>query len=427
MRMRTLRMGSTGAAVQLLQLALERAGYGGLETDGVFGEATAGALRRFQKERGLEPDGIAGVRTHRALQPWYTGYLTHTIRRGDTLWALSRRYGASLAAIETANPGREAENLPVGGQLVIPLPFAVVPTGIEYSSELVAFCVQGLAARYPFLASGELGRSAMGKPLWTLRLGGGRNRVLYHAAHHANEWITAPLLLRFAEELCAALVSGESLGGWSAAELLADTDLVLVPAVNPDGVDLVTGELRQGPWFEQARRIAAGWPSIPFPAGWKANLQGVDLNLQYPAGWERARENKFALGVRAPAPANFVGTAPLTAPESRALYDFTLSFSPALTLAYHSQGEVIYWKYLDYAPPESAGIARRFAAVSGYAAEDTPYAAGFAGYKDFFLQDFRRPGFTVEVGRGVNPLPISQFEEIWRANLGILTLGLVST
>ena len=65
--------------------------------------------------------------------------------------------------------------------------------------------------------------------------------------------------------------------------------------------------------------------------------------------------------------------------------------------------------------------------MSGYAAEDTPYAAGFAGYKDFFLQDFRRPGFTVEVGRGVNPLPPTDFEAIWRANLGILTLGLTAT
>lgn len=425
--MRILRTGSDGAAVQLLQLALNRTGAGELETDGVFGAATAAALRRFQREQGLNPDGVAGACTHRALQPWYTGYRRHTIRRGDTLWALARRYGTSLAAIDNANPGRDPENLPVGGQLVIPLPFPVVPTGIDYSSELVAFCVQGLAARYPFLAAGELGHSAMGKPIWTLRLGGGRNRVLYHASHHANEWITTPLLLHFAEQLCAALVSGESLGGLSAGELLNDTDLVLVPAVNPDGIDLVTGELRQGPWFEQAQRIARAWPSIPFPAGWKANLQGVDLNLQYPAGWEQARENKFALGVRAPAPANFVGTAPLTAPESRALYDFTLAFSPALTLAYHSQGEVIYWKYLDYAPPESAEIVRRFAAVSGYTAEDTPYAAGFAGYKDFFLQDFRRPGFTVEVGRGVNPLPLSQFEEIWRDNLGILSLGLVST
>lgn len=425
--MRILRPGSEGPAVQLMQLALNRAGYGELLTDGLFGPATAEALRRFQADRGLIVDGIAGAQTQRALQPWYTGYLTRTIRRGDTLWGLSRRYGASLEALETANPSLRAENLPVGAQLVIPLPFAVVPTQIAWSSQLVAFCVQGLAARYPFLAAGELGRSAMGKPLWTLRLGGGENRVLYNAAHHANEWITTPVLLRFAEELCAAVAAGGSLGGQSAAELLSGTELLLVPAVNPDGIDLATGELRQGPWYEQARRIAEAWPSIPFPTGWKANLQGVDLNLQYPAGWEQARENKYALGVRGPAPANFVGAAPLTAPESRALYDFTLAYSPALTLAYHSQGEVIYWRYLDYAPPESEAIVRRFAAVSGYAAEDTPYASGFAGYKDWFLQDFRRPGFTVEVGRGVNPLPLTQFEQIYRDNLGILTLGLQST
>ena len=425
--MRTLRRGSEGPAVQLLQLALRRSGGEGLETDGRFGPATDAALRRFQAKNGLVADGVAGTNTHRALQPWYTGYRTHTIRSGDTLWSLARRYGTALPAIETANPGLEAENLPVGAQLVVPLSFPVVPTTIDWCSDLVALCAQGLAARYPFLAVNELGRSAMGKPIWTLRLGGGANRVLYNAEHHANEWLTTPLLLRFAETLCAAVAGGGSLGGMNAAELLYGTELVLVPAVNPDGLDLVTGELRQGGWYEQARRIAARWPAIPFPAGWKANLQGVDLNLQYPAGWEQARDTKFAQGVRAPAPADYVGAAPLTAAESRALYEFTLAYAPSLTLSYHSQGEVIYWKYLDYAPPESEAIVRRFAAVSGYAAEDTPYAAGFAGYKDFFLQDFRRPGFTVEVGRGVNPLPPTDFEAIWRANLGILTLGLTAT
>ena len=302
-----------------------------------------------------------------------------------------------------------------------------MPATIAWFSELVAFCVQGLSVRYPFLAAGELGRSVMGKPLWTLRLGGGRSRVFYNAEHHANEWLTTPLLLCFAEELCAAAAAGGELGGMSAAELLYDTELVLCPAVDPDGLDLVTGELSSGAWYEQARRIAARYPALRFPEDWKANIAGVDLNLQYPAGWEQARENKFALGVRGPAPANYVGEGPLTAPESRALYEFTLAWAPSLTISWHSQGEVIYWKYRDYAPPESEAIVRRFAAVSGYAAEETPYAAGFAGYKDFFLQDFRRPGFTVEAGRGVNPLPTEDFPKLWRDNLGILVMGLVST
>ena len=91
------------------------------------------------------------------------------------------------------------------------------------------------------------------------------------------------------------------------------------------------------------------------------------------------------------------------------------------------QGRVIYWKYLDMEPPGARRIAALFSSVSGYAAADTPYASGFAGYKDWFLQEFDRPGFTIEVGRGVNPLPIADLDAIWRDNLGILTLGALVT
>ena len=33
---------------------------------------------------------------------------------------------------------------------------------------------------------------------------------------------------------------------------------------------------------------------------------------------------------------------------------------------------------------------------------------------------FRRPGYTIEVGQGQNPLPLEQFDQIYRDNLGIL-------
>ena len=56
--------------------------------------------------------------------------------------------------------------------------------------------------------------------------------------------------------------------------------------------------------------------------------------------------------------------------------------------------------------------------------EVTPAASGYAGYKDWFIQQFNRPGYTIEVGIGENPLPLSQFEEIYRDNMGILTLGM---
>ncbi len=425
--MRTLRYGSTGPAVQLLQLALNRAGAGALETDGRFGQATRTALTRFQRNMGLEADGVAGSAAHRALLPWYTGYLTHRIRPGDSIWALARRYGGTEEAILLANPDLRPEALPVGGQLVIPLPFPVVPTEIDWCAALVAYCVRGLAARYPFIRSSQIGSSELGRPLWRLQLGQGENRVLYNAEHHANEWITTPILLHFAEELAKAFGDGGTLYGISAAEILEYATISLIPAVNPDAMDLVTGELQSGTAYQRARRIAEAYPRFPFPAGWKANILGVDLNLQYPAGWEQARENKYAQGIASPAPADFVGTAPLTAAESRALYEYTFAFDPALTLSWHSQGEVIYWRYQDREPEGAGRIAEVFSRASGYAVEETPYASGFAGYKDWFILAYDRPGYTIEAGLGQNPLPISAFAAVYAKCRGILTLGALVT
>ena len=141
--MRILRIGSTGPAVQLLQLALNRAGFGPLETDGIFGPLTEAALRRFQSARGILSDGVAGRETHRALLPWYTGSLLHRIEKGDTIAKLAQRYGTTTEAIFLANPEAEAENLRIGESLVIPLPFPVVPTTIGYSARLTELCLKG--------------------------------------------------------------------------------------------------------------------------------------------------------------------------------------------------------------------------------------------------------------------------------------------
>ena len=88
---------------------------------------------------------------------------------------------------------------------------------------------------------------------------------------------------------------------------------------------------------------------------------------------------------------------------------------------------MIYWKYLDYEPENSRAIAYRFSAASGYLVEETPYGSGFAGYKDWFIQNYDRPGYTIEAGKGTNPLPLSQFERIYADNLPILVLGAVLT
>lgn len=296
-----------------------------------------------------------------------------------------------------------------------------VPTDIPMTPSLCIRTIDAITARYPFCRSELLTRTAYGRPVRTLVIGNGPRKVLYSAAHHANEWITTPVLLKFVEDFAQAIESGGDIGGVSAEELRNTATIYTVPMVDPDGVALVTGEIPTGdPQYVSAQAIAVGFPAIPFPDGWKANLLGVDLNLNYPAGWLQARENKFAQGFTRPAPRDFVGRAPLDQFETRALAGYTEAIDPALVLAYHTQGKVIYWQFQDYEVPGARELGERFAQISGYSLEETPFLSAFAGYKDWFIKYFRRPGYTIEVGAGENPLPISQFDEIYRDNLGIL-------
>ena len=65
------------------------------------------------------------------------------------------------------------------------------------------------------------------------------------------------------------------------------------------------------------------------------------------------------------------------------------------------------------------------ARVSGYTLTNAPYESSFAGLKDWFIQKFRRPGYTIEVGKGENPLPLSQFSEIYRDNVPLLNISAI--
>ena len=300
----------------------------------------------------------------------------------------------------------------------------IVKTDIPITSESCNAMIQQIVKTYPFCRTEILGATAFQRQIRTLVIGNGPRKVIYTASHHANEWITSLVLLKYAEELARAIASGGSIYGVKAGDIAKTATIYMVPMIDPDGVDLVVGAIAPGTiLYENARRMADFYPQIPFPDGWKANLLGVDLNLQYPAGWLQAREIKFSQGFTRPGPRDYVGRAPLGQLEARALAGYTEYLDPALVLAYHTQGKVIYWQFRDYEVPGARELGEQFAAASGYALEDTPYESSFAGYKDWFIQDFRRPGYTIEVGEGINPLPLSQFDEIYADNVGILTIA----
>ena len=301
----------------------------------------------------------------------------------------------------------------------------IVNTNTLYSYDILTKDINALKRKYPFIRRDVIGYSVLGKPIYSLLIGQGEKQVFYFGSIHANEWITSPLLMKFVEDYSEAIVNDSNIYNYKAKEIFNNTTIYIVPMVNPDGVNLVTNNLKNNIALNHAKNISKNYPSIPFPSGWKANINGVDLNLQFPAGWNEARSIKFAQGFTTFAPRDFVGEGPLTEPESLAIYNYTLSHNFCLSLAFHTQGKEIYWQFQNYATLEAKAIGQKFADASGYTLAQVPYNSSFAGYKDWFLQNYRRPGYTIEAGLGTNPLPISQFNEIYGDILPILVLGTI--
>lgn len=423
--MENLKTGSYGPQVMLVQSILKTLGFYTGEIDGVFGLNTQRAVRRFQRNFLLESDGVVGKMTWNLLMPYINGYRRYTIKRGDTFYNIARRFATTNARISVANPNVSPTRLFPGQSIIVPFG-NVVKTNISYTYDIFSRNIESLKTIYPFLNVTSIGKSVLGKELTCIRLGNGLNEVFYSGSIHANEWITSVVLMKFIENFCRAYVNNTKLYGFDVREVFSNSSIYIVPMVNPDGVDLVTGGMDTSlEAYQNAKIIAENYPAIPFPDGWKANIDGVDLNLQFPAGWENARQIKFAQGFTTPAPRDYVGNGPLTQPEAISMYDFTLAHDFRLILAYHTQGRVIYWRFLDYLPPQSREIGEKFADISGYLLESTPYSSGYAGYKDWFIQNYNRPGYTIEVGWGSNPLPISQFNTIYSENEGILITGAV--
>lgn len=140
----TLRLGSTGIYVTELQTLLTNLLYYNGTIDGNFGSSTQTAVKMFQTNNRLTPDGIVGRDTWSALETLYSpmaiceeenngeNIINYTVVRGDTLWNIAQRFHTTVDTIKRLN-NLTSDMLMIGQILRIPTTGETPPNNIVYT------------------------------------------------------------------------------------------------------------------------------------------------------------------------------------------------------------------------------------------------------------------------------------------------------
>ncbi len=269
--------------------------------------------------------------------------------------------------------------------------------------------VMELKKEFPFLQVFSIGQSVLSRQIFALGIGNLSSVTLMAGAFHAQEWLTTSLLVRYIEHLSLAVREKTTISGICLNTSLSQRGLLIVPMVNPDGVSIaLEGAQSAGEFSTFVQHLQE--QSVK---SWQANARGVDLNHNYDAGYAILKKMEVQNGITGPCARQYGGKFAHSEPETMAMVKLCNRYNVKSTYAFHSQGEEIFYEYGDTTPVRSAYIAKLLSNSSGYKLIKNNGLCSHGGFKDYFIQKFARPGFTIEIGKGENPLPIDMLEDIY--------------
>lgn len=341
----------------------------------------------------------------------------YIVNKDESIESIATELNINIDAFYLLN-NDELTNLTQYSKINIPVRVTqpIVNGEQEYTYQKMMEDLKLLEELYPFIKKKTIGYSVQNKQIPEIIVGNGPKRVHMNGSFHANEWITTAILMAYLNEYLLSLTNHTSLAGMETEPLYHYATLSLVPMVNPDGVDLVLKGLpMDDEYYQHVINLNKGNTDF---SNWKANINGVDLNKQFPAKWELEKPRK----PQKPGPRDFPGDRPLSEPETMAMAALTMNSNFDRVIAFHTQCKEIYWGFDDREPPYSKTIVNEFAKNSGYKPIQT--LDSYSGFKDWFIYEWKKPGYTVELGEGVNPLPITQFKDIYNESIGIFLAGL---
>ncbi|MBR2909946.1 MAG: hypothetical protein IKC11_06380 [Clostridia bacterium] len=255
-----------------------------------------------------------------------------------------------------------------------------------------------------------IGESVFKRPIYAVKFNfSSKNTVIIQGAIHAREHITTSLI-------CMLIKDTER--DFNKLKTMGVPNIIFVPMVNPDGVELCYSGLKSAPKesWKFLKNINGGTDFSLY----KANARGVDLNTNFDAKWGTGVENKTK-----PSNNGFIGNSPMSEPEVKALSLLTSQEKPIFTISYHSKGQEIYYQFFNKAEniKRDGRIAKIIAKSLRYKVVNTEKVSA-GGYKDWCVERYSIPSVTIEVGKDSlrHPVQESEISQIYKRNKNIIRL-----
>lgn len=286
--------------------------------------------------------------------------------------------------------------------------------------DIITLCTQ-----YPDIVHfSVLGQSADGRDIYQLTLGNpnAQHAIFIQASIHGREYMTTQLVMRMLAEYASQYHTGDY-QGIPYQVLFEQMCFYIVPMSNPDGVSISQfGEAAIcNP--EKIELIRAAYQRdkkqyknyAEYLAKWKANVNGVDLNRNFNAGWEGIHQRTMSSSEL------YKGIIPESEPETQILVTAVKQRNFDCIISYHARGEVVYYDAAGNVPEmsiRSSVLANMASSLNGYKMMNCKTASNvvLGGLGDWAMLIQGIPSITIEIGKGTCPLPQSEFDVIWNNN-----------
>ena len=289
----------------------------------------------------------------------------------------------------------------------------VIQTDKPYSYEVLKDDLARLKNTYnEKIQIKTIGTTHFGQDIYAVKLGEGKKNILFIGAHHGREWLTSMLLMEMLHTYAEAYQNQSSIGAFQ-TDVLNEVSIWVIPMLNPDGVSIQQNKINMFPSEHQNHLMFMneGWDHY---IRWKSNGMGVDLNRQYPAGWEKIQQKP-----NWPSYQFYKGRAPMEAEEVVAVMNFVEEIQPIVALSYHTAGREIFWRYKNGNHLiRDRLLAKKVAKLTGYKLAKPPKEAIGGGFTDWFITTYHRPAMTIEISYlvGDRHPPLTVFKEEWKRN-----------